>query len=115
MESVLAQGVDDLELIVMDDGSTDGSAELIAALQARDPRVVHVRHERNCGLPALRVNEGIELARGRYVAFQFDDDTWRPKALESLVEAAAGCPEPTVIVGRALFTGRGGEWKLPAV
>jgi glycosyltransferase involved in cell wall biosynthesis len=115
MESVLAQGVDDLELIVMDDGSTDGSAELIAALQARDPRVVHVRHERNCGLPALRVNEGIELARGRYVAFQFDDDTWRPKALESLVAAAAGCQEPTVIVGRALFTGRGGEWKLPAV
>ena len=61
--SVLSQGLGDLELIVVDDGSTDGTADLLAEIQAADARLVHVRHELNCGLPALRVNEGIELAR----------------------------------------------------
>src|ERR1700712_2432173 len=74
LESVLSQSFADFELIVVDDGSTDGSRELILAAQAADPRIVYVRHGLNCGLPALRVNEGIELARGRHVAFQFDDD-----------------------------------------
>src|SRR5947208_2601809 len=73
LASVLSQGFTDLELIVVDDGSTDGSQDLVLALQAADPRVVYVRHDLNCGLPALRVNEGIELARGRWIAFQFDD------------------------------------------
>ena len=66
IESVLAQSFEDLELLVIDDGSTDGSADLIDDVRARDPRVVHVRHEINCGIPPLRVNEGIDLARGRY-------------------------------------------------
>jgi len=115
IESVLAQTLEALELIVIDDGSRDGSADLIAAFQARDPRVVHVRHERNCGLPALRVNEGIELSRGRFLAFQFDDDTWRPRALESLMAGASRAEEPAVVVGRARFTSCDQTWTLPAV
>src|SRR4051812_39946679 len=65
IESVLAQTFRDFELIVMDDGSTDGTDAYIECLRESDPRIVHVRHDRNTGgLPALRVNEGIELARG---------------------------------------------------
>jgi glycosyltransferase involved in cell wall biosynthesis len=103
LESVLSQSFTDLELIVVDDGSTDGSRELILAIQAADPRVVYVRHDLNCGLPALRVNEGIELARGRFVAFQFDDDEWLEGALEALVERGRAATEAAVIHGSALL------------
>ena len=103
VESVLTQSFGDLELIVVDDGSTDGSRDLLLGVQAADPRLVHVRHEINSGLPALRVNEGIELARGRYLAFQFDDDEWLEGALEALVEGAERCPEPSLVFGSAVL------------
>jgi len=115
VRSVLSQDFASLELIVVDDGSTDGSEQLLSALAADDPRLVHVRHERNSGLPALRVNEGIELARGEYLAFQFDDDAWRAGALGSLVEEAKRQREPSVVVGRTRLTAPGGEWILPLV
>lgn len=113
IDSVLAQTMADFELIVMDDGSRDGSSDLIARCREGDRRVVHVRHERNSGLPALRVNEGITLARGRYVAFQFDDDEWLPHALEILTAAAARHGDSAVIVGSALWHRRDGTYRLP--
>ena len=64
IESVLAQTHSSFELIVMDDGSTDSTAEVVSGYVNTDDRVIHVRHERNCGLPALRVNEGLLMARG---------------------------------------------------
>jgi glycosyltransferase involved in cell wall biosynthesis len=75
--------------------------------------VVHVRHDRNCGLPGLRVNEGMELARGQYLAFQFDDDTWRPHALKALVTEMERHPEPVVIVGHCHGKGRAHEVTFP--
>ena len=113
IESVLAQSFGDLELLVMDDGSTDGSAELIDGIRAKDARVVHVRHEANCGLPSLRVNEGIELARGRYLAFQFDDDTWRPHALARLVEGLTRLDRPGLVIGKAQYMGPWGTCVIP--
>src|ERR1039457_4039892 len=76
IDTVLSQSFSSFELIVMDDGSTDGTADLIAAYVKADDRVIHVRHDRNCGLPALRVNEGLLMARGELCAYQFDDDQW---------------------------------------
>lgn len=98
----------------MDDGSTDGSNELIEEFRTRDSRVIHIRHERNCGLPALRVNEGIEQARGRYIAFQFDDDLWLPNALKSLVAEAVCHTEEVVVVGKCRREGAA-ETLLPYV
>lgn len=111
---VLNQSYKDFELIVMDDGSYDGSNELIENFRSVDPRIIHVRHEMNCGLPAIRVNEGIELAKGKYLAFQFDDDVWRSNALEDLVNEAQKYQEPVVVIGQALFYTKVGNHVLPA-
>lgn len=116
VESVLSQSFQDLELIVVDDGSTDGSRDFLLALQAEDPRLVYVRHDLNCGLPALRVNEGIELARGPYIAFQFDDDEWLEGGLEALVKRARELTGPAVVFGQAeLALPDGGTQVLPGV
>jgi O-antigen biosynthesis protein len=111
--SVLAQTMADFELLVLDDGSADGSYELIEAIRLRDPRVVHVRHERNSGIPSLRVNEGIVLSRGQYLAFQFDDDYWHPHALQALTAEASRHADPVVVVGKAHLQGQA-EPTLPA-
>jgi glycosyltransferase involved in cell wall biosynthesis len=75
--SVLAQGVDDLEVVVVDDGSTDETPAILARLD--DPRVRSVRIEGG-GASGAR-NTGLDLARGRYIAFLDADDRWRPGKL----------------------------------
>src|SRR5580698_6663027 len=72
IESVLAQSFSSFELIVMDDGSIDSTEDIISRYVKSDDRVIHVRHDTNCGLPALRVNEGLLLARADICAYQFD-------------------------------------------
>lgn len=101
IDSVLGQTFQSFELIVMDDGSTDGTADLLADYTKVDDRVIHVRHENNSGLPALRVNEGLVLGRGRYCAYQFDDDRWTPDALQTLVGELEKQSEYAVAYGKS--------------
>jgi glycosyltransferase involved in cell wall biosynthesis len=115
LSSVLAQTFPDFELLIMDDGSSDGSYDLIEKLRFRDSRVVHVRHERNSGIHSIRLNEGMTLARGKYITFQFDDDLWTPIALESLVGESARHNEPVFVIGHSLITGLHGKWNIPVV
>ncbi len=68
----------DLEAVVVDDGSTDHTAEWVAGLG--DPRVRVVRHERALGASVAR-NRGSAAAQGRYIAFLDDDDLWAPDKL----------------------------------
>ncbi|MGS1078623.1 glycosyltransferase family 2 protein [Pseudoxanthomonas beigongshangi] len=79
-ESVLAQTFGRVELILIDDGSRDGSAALIAELAARDDRVVALR-QANAGVAAAR-NAGLRAVRGTHVAFLDSDDWWEPRKLE---------------------------------
>lgn len=83
IESVLNQTFSDFELIVVDDGSTDGTDEVIARLE--DPRVRYVRLEKNRGASAAR-NVGIRQANGRFLAFQDSDDEWVPEKLEKQLQ-----------------------------
>jgi glycosyltransferase involved in cell wall biosynthesis len=101
IESVLAQTFQDFEFIIIDDGSSDGTQDVIIDYARRDPRLVYVRHEINSGLPAVRTDEGILMARAPYIGFIFDDNTWFPDTLEQLmnaihspsVDAVYGCVE----------------------
>ncbi len=81
--SVLAQSYGNLELIVVDDGSTDHTKGVVAA--SADPRVRYVVHEQNRGAPAAR-NTGLEKASGRFIAFQDSDDEWMEEKLVRQME-----------------------------
>lgn len=73
VQSVLAQHSDEYEIILVDDGSTDGSGELCDALAARTPEKIRVVHKPNGGLGDAR-NVGLEHARGDYLVFLDSDD-----------------------------------------
>jgi glycosyltransferase involved in cell wall biosynthesis len=86
LRTVLWQQEVDLELIVVDDGSTDGTAEAVAGLGDRRIRVV--RHDTPLGVSTAR-NDGIDVARGRWVAFLDDDDLWAPNKLAAQLAGVA--------------------------
>jgi len=88
IESVLRQTFSDLEILVVDDGSTDDTADRVAAYGAR----VRTIRKINGGTGSAR-NRGIEEARGQYVAFLDGDDLWLPRKLESQMQAFQREPE----------------------
>lgn len=85
--SALGQTLADLELILVDDGSTDGTADTIRRLAEADPRVRPVLRPVNGGSAAAR-NDGLARARGRWIALLDADDRMAPERLERMVRAA---------------------------
>lgn len=86
VDSVQAQTWENWELLLVDDGSSDGSRELIAQLASTDPRVRPLLLASNLGA-ALARNEGVRIAKGRYLAFLDSDDLWIPTKLQSQMDA----------------------------
>ena len=80
IESVLRQTYADWEMIVVDDGSVDGSAQIAEAYAEKDGRIRLLRQE-NAGTACAR-NAGMRVARGRYIALLDADDLWEPQFLE---------------------------------
>jgi glycosyltransferase involved in cell wall biosynthesis len=114
LESVLAQTYSDYEVIVVNDGSTDGSEQV--ALGFGD-RIRYIRQE-NAGPGAAR-NRGIELARGELIAFLDADDLWLPGKLAAQVEFME--THPGVVLSVVNYGLRvdgkdppGGRWRLPS-
>jgi len=86
LTSVRAQSCSDFEVIVVDDGSSDDPARVVAEID--DPRI-RIVHQENRGASVAR-NLGIDLARGRYVAFLDSDDRFLPHHLESMARLLDG-------------------------
>ncbi len=85
IESVLKQSFRQLELIVIDDGSTDRSPSIIRALAKQDARIRPIFHEVQCGIPTT-FNDGLAAARGKFVAVLASDDIWLEHKLEKQME-----------------------------
>jgi len=94
IQSVLDQTFQDWELIVVDDGSTDNTRDVVAAFQ--DPRIRYV-HQENRGAAAA-LNAGLRLARGAYVAFLGADDRWLAEKLALQVAQLDGLPSKVGMV-----------------
>lgn len=90
IESVLSQTFSDFELILLDDCSPDGSAEIIKTFD--DPRIVYHRNEKNLGL-ANNLNVGLKMARGKYIARADSDDICLPTRFETQVRFLENNPD----------------------
>jgi glycosyltransferase involved in cell wall biosynthesis len=95
VSSVLKQSFTDFELIVVDDGSTDGTSDLLAHLSREDSRIVVIRQE-NCG-PALSLKRATGVAKGDYLARQDADDISMPERFERQVRYLDGHPSVGVV------------------
>ena len=107
--SVLDQELDDLELLLIDDGSTDGSGAVCEALAAADRRV-RVLHRTKSGVAAAR-NAALDAARGEYLTFVDADDVLRPGALAAAAAALDGGGKDLVSYS---FCWREGDRVIPA-
>lgn len=113
--SVLDQSFGDLELIVVDDGSTDGSDAVVRGVT--DPRVAYHRMPANRGQAAAR-NLGVRLARAELIAFQDADDLWLPGKLADQVTAMGSTPDAALCYGNLLrceSDGRAAVLSVPPV
>jgi glycosyltransferase involved in cell wall biosynthesis len=88
IQSVLNQTFGDIELIVIDDASKDNSADIIKSAAKKDDRIRAVFHTENKGI-ARTMNEGVEKAEGKFLAFLDSDDLWTGNKLEREIEVLA--------------------------
>jgi len=84
IQSVLNQTYQDFEIIIVDDGSTDKTEELVKSFS--DGRLRYIKLGKNTGSSAAPRNAGLKVASGKYIALLDSDDTWLPKKLELEVE-----------------------------
>lgn len=85
MESILCQSYDKIEIIVVDDNSTDNSLDIINNLQLSDNRIQLIKHSVNMGVADTR-NDGIKAANGEYIALIDADDLWVQNKIEKQLE-----------------------------
>jgi len=107
IQSILSQTLQDFELIVVDDGSSDGTPEAVE--RVRDPRIRLVRNRENLGIPQTR-NRGLEEARGEYVAWLDSDDMALPSRLQVQVDFLDRAPAIALVGSWAGTMNDAGHW-----
>jgi len=113
--SVLQQTYQDFEIIVVDDGSTDDTEEVVRGFN--DDRIRYIRHDENRGAAAAR-NTGIKAALGEYIAFQDSDDEWLPEKLEKQIRVLENVPAEVGVVYSDVWRIRGNRrkyWRSPVM
>ena len=107
VDAILAQTYGNLEVILVDDGTPDGSGRICDEYAARDNRV-QVIHKENGGLSSAR-NAGIDIARGEYLGFVDSDDCIAPDMYEKMLSLALEADTKLVCAGRFDVDGATGE------
>ena len=108
INSVLAQTISDFEIVVIDDGSTDKSADAVKSF--KDPRI-RLIHQQNSGVSAAR-NRGIHEAKADLIAFLDADDEWTPSYLETILRLEEKYPEAGIYASAYLFCNYKGETRI---
>ena len=114
LESVCGQTLENLEIICVDDGSTDSSGAIIDRFAAADPRIIAI-HKENGGY-GRAVNVGLDHAHGAYIGIVEPDDYVDPKMFATLYAEAERCGEPDVVKGaywRVIDAGLPSEQTVP--
>jgi glycosyltransferase involved in cell wall biosynthesis len=96
IQSVLSQSHSDFELIILDDGSTDCTADIVAKLS--DRRIRFIRHETNIGFTA-NWTYGVRSVRGEFISILGDDDLYKPNFLKNRMQAFKNYPELCAVTG----------------
>ena len=114
VESILGQTLRDLELILINDRSTDGSGAILEEFSRLDARIRLYNNEENLGLPGT-LNRGLELAGGEYIARMDQDDISLPDRLEKQVRYMRANPEVGICGSWAQLIGERADhiWKYP--
>jgi glycosyltransferase involved in cell wall biosynthesis len=107
VRSVLAQDHSDLELVISDNGSTDGTEDLCRSLAAEDSRIVYHRNPVNVGLLNNFIGAG-RLARGEFFRWVGDDDWLAPNCISRGVDAFAEDPRLVLVTSQVDYTGPDG-------
>jgi glycosyltransferase involved in cell wall biosynthesis len=100
IESALAQTIREIEVIVVDDGSTDATRAVAMDCARRDPRVTVLANAHPCWAAAAR-NRAVRAARSRYIALLDADDVWLPEFLATQMSAFKAFPDAMVVTGNA--------------
>ena len=104
IDSVLEQSYKNIELIIVDDGSDDGTKELLENID--DPRIILQRNESCKGVSNAR-NQGLEVAKGKYIAYLDSDNVWDTRYVAAMVGAFINLPDADVLYsGQLLFKGK---------
>ncbi len=108
IESVLQQTYQDFEIIVINDGSTDNTEEIIRGFE--DKRVKYIKkYKKNRGISIAR-NIGIKVARGKYIALLDSDDEWLPEKLDKQIKILQdGSPELGVVYSNLCYIDKKGK------
>ncbi|WP_054694475.1 glycosyltransferase family 2 protein [Geotalea toluenoxydans] len=96
IESVLCQGVRNLELLVVNDGSTDGTLSIVKFLAEKDSRI-RVLSQANSGKPAIARNVGIRQSSGEFICFLDADDLFFPRKLEKQLDVFRRYPHLNLV------------------
>ena len=112
VDSILASTYKDIEVILVNDGSTDGSADICRKYQNADPRVIYIEQE-NAGVVAAR-NRAVSIAKGEFILPVDSDDCIAPTYIEKAVAVMREHDNVGIVYCKAEFIGdRHGEWEMP--
>lgn len=103
LEAILAQSLQEIDILVVDDASTDESCKIVEEYQKKDSRLSLLRLEKNSGGPIVPIREGLKHVRGDYIALIAGDDIVQPHFFEEAIDVVKKYPEVGICFGNYLL------------